>query len=80
MAEKWDVFLFFLGLMTIAAIADTAGFFDWTAAIAVKLSGGNGKRLFLNVFILGTIITTFLSNDATALILTPVLLAHFVSG
>lgn len=69
---KWEVYFFFLGLMTIAAIADSAGFFDWTAALAVKLAGGKGHRLFLNVFLLGTLITTFLSNDATALILTPV--------
>ncbi|MBN9386765.1 MAG: arsenic transporter [Chloroflexi bacterium] len=69
---KWDVFLFFLGLMTIAAVADNAGFFDWAAAVAMKLAGGNGFRLFLNVFLLGALISTFLSNDATALILTPV--------
>ncbi len=69
---KWDVFLFFLGLMTIAAIADNAGFFDWAAAVAMQLARGSGLRLFLNVFILGALISTFLSNDATALILTPV--------
>ncbi len=72
LADKWDVFLFFLGLMTIAAVADSAGFFDWTAALALKLAHGNGLRLFLNIFGLGAIISTFLSNDATALILTPV--------
>ncbi|HEX2914758.1 MAG TPA: ArsB/NhaD family transporter [Chloroflexia bacterium] len=72
LADKWDVFLFFLGLMTIAAIADSAGFFDWTSAVAVKLAKGSGLRLFLNVFLLGALISTFLSNDATALILTPV--------
>lgn len=69
---KWDVFLFFLGLMTIAAVADSAGFFDWAAALAMQLAKGSGLRLFLNVFILGAVISTFLSNDATALILTPV--------
>jgi arsenical pump membrane protein len=72
LAGKWDVFLFFLGLMTIAAVADSAGFFDWTAAVALKLAGGSGLRLFLNIFALGALISTFLSNDATALILTPV--------
>ncbi len=72
LGEKWDVFLFFLGLMIIAAIADSARFFDWTAAMAVKFAKGSGVRLFLNVFLLGALISTFLSNDATALILTPV--------
>src|SRR5947209_5003766 len=61
---KWDVFLFFLGLMTIAAVADNAGFFDWAAAVAMQLAKGSGLRLFLNVFILGALISTFLSNDA----------------
>jgi arsenical pump membrane protein len=70
--DRWDVFLFFLGLMTIAAVADSAGFFDWAAAAAMQLAKGSGLRLFLNVFILGALISTFLSNDATALILTPV--------
>ncbi len=72
LGSQWDVFLFFLGLMTIAAIADTAGFFDWTAAWAVKLAKCSGRRLFINVFLLGVLLCTFLSNDATALILTPV--------
>ena len=67
--DRWDVFLFFLGLMTIAAVADSAGFFDWAAAAAMQLAKGSGLRLFLNVFILGALISTFLSNDATALIL-----------
>src|SRR3954452_11041535 len=64
LAGKWDVFLFFLGLMTIAAVADSAGFFDGTAAMALKLAGGSGLRLFLNIFALGALISTFLSNDA----------------
>lgn len=72
LAEKWDVFLFFLGLMTIAVAAESAGFFEWAAALAGKWSGGSGLRLFVNVFLLGTVISTFFSNDATALILTPV--------
>lgn len=71
-AREWNLFLFFLGLMVTAAVADMAGFFDWAAALAVKAAGGSGRRLLLNVLVLGTLITTFLSNDATAVILTPV--------
>jgi arsenical pump membrane protein len=68
----WNVFLFFLGMMTLAALADNAGFFNWTAALAAQSAKGSTRRLFLNVFILGALISTFLSNDATALILTPI--------
>jgi arsenical pump membrane protein len=66
-----NVFGFFLGLMAIAALADTAGVFEWLAALAARTAHGSARRLFVNVFLLGALITVFLSNDATALILTP---------
>lgn len=71
-ASEWNLFLFFLGLMLTAAVADMAGFFDWAASLAAAAAGGSGRRLLFNVFVLGAVITTFLSNDATAIILTPV--------
>lgn len=70
--SEWNVFGFFLGLMTIAAVADRAGFFDAIAFGAARLSGGSALRLYLAVFAIGALITAILSNDATALILTPV--------
>ncbi len=69
---QWNVFLFFFGMMLIAAIADLAGFFDWAGSLAAAASRGSGRLLLLNVFVVGILISTFLSNDATALILTPV--------
>lgn len=74
-ASEWNLFLFFLGLMMIAAVADMSGFFDWTATLAAASARGSGRRLLFNVFIVGALITTFLSNDATAVILTPVVYA-----
>jgi len=71
-AGEWNLFLFFLGLMLTAAVADMAGFFDWAAALAARAAAGSGRRLLLGVLLLGAVITTFLSNDATAIILTPV--------
>jgi arsenical pump membrane protein len=70
--SEWNLFLFFFGLMLTAAVADMAGFFDWAAGLAAAAAGGSGRRLLFNVFVLGAVITTFLSNDATAIILTPV--------
>ncbi|MBI3943302.1 MAG: arsenic transporter [Chloroflexi bacterium] len=69
---NWNVFGFFLGLMVISAIADSAGFFDWAAVRAADTCRGQPRRLFINIFLIGTLISTFLSNDATALLLTPV--------
>jgi arsenical pump membrane protein len=70
--RDWNTFLFFLGMMTLSALAETAGLFDWLAVQAARLAGASAARLFLNVFILGTLISMIFSNDATALILTPV--------
>src|SRR3989442_1676061 len=72
LAHDWNTFFFFLGLMSISVLAEVAGFFDWLAAIAARLSGNSARRLFLNTFLLGSLISMFLSNDATALILTPI--------
>jgi arsenical pump membrane protein len=70
--DNLGVLLFFLGLMLISIVADKAGFFEWCAHRAVKFAGGNGPALLAIVFGLGTLITAFFSNDATALILTPI--------
>jgi arsenical pump membrane protein len=68
----WNVFFFFLGMMTISALVDAAGLFDWLASQAATLAKGSTRHLLLNIFLLGCLISLVLSNDATALILTPV--------
>ena len=72
LAAQANVYGFFLGLMTIAALADQASVFDLCATLIARVSGGSGLRLYLGVFVLGTLTTMFLSNDATALMLTPI--------
>jgi arsenical pump membrane protein len=59
-------------MMALSALAEAAGLFDWLAVQAARLAGQSAARLFLNVFLLGTLISMVLSNDATALILTPI--------
>ncbi len=70
--QDWNTFFFFLGMMSLSALAEVAGLFDWLAVQAARLSGNSSRRLFLNTFFLGTLISMILSNDATALILTPI--------
>jgi arsenical pump membrane protein len=72
---EWNIYGFFLGLMTIAAIADQAGIFEVLANQTGRLAKGSARRLFLGVFLVGALLTAFLSNDATALILTPAVYA-----
>ncbi len=71
--RDWNTFLFFLGMMGLSALAEAAGLFDWLATQAARLSKNSAKRLFFNTFLLGSLITMLLSNDATALILTPII-------
>jgi arsenical pump membrane protein len=70
--RDWNTFLFFLGMMGLSALAETSGLFEWLAVKSARLARRSAARLFLNVFLLGTTITLIFSNDATALILTPV--------
>ena len=70
--RDWNTFLFFLGMMALSALAVAAGLFDWLAVQAARFAGESAGRLFLNVFLLGSLISMLLSNDATALILTPI--------
>ena len=67
LVNNLNVLGFFLGLMIVAAIAESAGLFAAITEKAVALSQGSGRRLLLIVFGVGIVITTFLSNDATAL-------------
>ena len=68
----WNVFCFFLGMMALSALAEQAGFFDWAAAHVARLAHSSQSRLLIGILLLGTATSTLLSNDATALILTPI--------
>jgi arsenical pump membrane protein len=70
-----DVYLFLVGMMLLAELARYQGLFDWLAAFAVQQSKGSSSRLFVLVYGVGTIVTIFLSNDATAVVLTPAVYA-----
>src|SRR5271166_2383974 len=47
LAAQANVYGFFLGLMTIAALADQASVFDLCATLIARVSGGSGLRLYL---------------------------------
>jgi arsenical pump membrane protein len=66
-----DVYLFLTGMMLLAELARQEGLFDWLAAWAASLARGSPSRLFGLVYGVGIVVTVFLSNDATAVVLTP---------
>ena len=73
--EGTDVYLFLTGMMLLSETARREGLFDWLAVEAVLHARGSPTRLFLLVYIVGTIVTVFMSNDATAVVLTPAVFA-----
>jgi arsenical pump membrane protein len=74
-AKGSDVYLFLIGMMLIAEIAREERLFDWLAAIATRMAKGSPLRLFALIYVVGTVVTAFLSNDATAVVLTPAVAA-----
>ncbi|CAM2733946.1 MULTISPECIES: arsenic transporter [Methylobacterium] len=70
-----DVYLFLVGMMLLAEIARKEGLFDWLAGLAVRAAKGSPTRLFLLIYLVGTVVTVFLSNDACAVVLTPAVYA-----
>ncbi len=70
-----DVYLFLTGMMILAELAREEGVFDWVADLAARRSDGCPKRLFLLIYAAGVVVTVLLSNDATAVVLTPAVLA-----
>jgi arsenical pump membrane protein len=73
-AEGTDVYLFLIGMMLLSELARERGVFDWVASVSVRSANGSCSRLFLLVYAAGTLVTIFMSNDATAVVLTPAIL------
>ncbi|MBP1852859.1 arsenic transporter [Rhizobium halophytocola] len=74
-AKGFDVYLFLLGMMMLSELARQEGLFDWLASIATHHAGGSPRRLFSLIYMTGVATTVFLSNDATAVVLTPAVYA-----
>jgi len=74
-AKGFDVYLFLAGMMLLAEVARREGLFDWLAAHAARRARGSATRLFGLVYGVGVLVTAFLSNDATAVVLTPAVAA-----
>ncbi len=70
-----DVYLFLSGMMLASELARHEGLFDYVAAVAARRANGSAARLFLLIYCVGTVVTILMSNDATAVVLTPAVLA-----
>ena len=74
-AKGADVYMFLTGMMLLSELARSEGLFDYLAGAATRFSKGSPSRLFLLVYLVGVVVTVFLSNDATAVVLTPAVFA-----
>lgn len=70
-----DVYFFLIGMMLLSALARDNGIFDWVASVATHAAKASCSRLFALIYGVGTVVTICMSNDATAVVLTPAVLA-----
>jgi arsenical pump membrane protein len=75
LSEGIDVYLFLAGMMILAEIAREEKVFDWAASFAATHARNSPQRLFALVYGVGIAVTGLLSNDATAVVMTPAVLA-----
>jgi arsenical pump membrane protein len=73
--EGRDVYLFLAGMMILAELARENGVFEWLADVAASHARQSCWRLFALIYLVGAVVTALLSNDATAVVLTPAVLA-----
>ncbi|KMT23094.1 ArsB/NhaD family transporter [Clostridium cylindrosporum] len=72
-SNVWNAALSLISIMIISLVLDDIGFFKWSALTMVLTSEGNKFKLFLNLIILGSLISVFFNNDGAILILTPII-------
>ena len=70
-----DVYLFLIGMMLLSELAREHGVFDWLSSAAINGANGSCARLFTLIYGIATLVTIFMSNDATAVVLTPAILS-----
>src|SRR5512139_1347383 len=61
-----------LGMMILVAMLEPTGFFEYLAVLAARASGGKPLRLFLLLGSITTVLSMFLDNVTTVVLIAPV--------
>jgi Na+/H+ antiporter NhaD/arsenite permease-like protein len=70
-----NVIFLLAGMMVIAAVLARTGFFEWLAIRSVRLSRGEPFRLLLILGLVTAVLSAFLDNVTTVVLMTPITLS-----
>ena len=67
-----NVIYLLIGMMVIVNILASTGLFEWIAIVVARLAGGNGVRLLLLLCFVTAVLSAFLDNVTTIILIAPV--------
>ncbi len=68
----WDVLFLLIGMMIIIACTKSSGMYQYLAVKTAKLAKGNPIRIMLMLFVVTAVLSAFLPNVTTIMIILPV--------
>ena len=71
---EYDTLALLFGMMVMVGIFSNTGFFEWAALLAYKLSRGKVWRLTIILCLFTAVVSAFLDNVTTILLVVPVTL------
>lgn len=73
-AIDFNVIFLLAGMMVLAGILKRTGFFQWVAIRSVKIAGGEPYRLLVVLSVVAAVLSAFLDNVTTVVLIAPVTL------
>ncbi len=74
-AVDWNVIFLLAGMMVIAGALRQTGFFRWLGVHSVRVSQGHPLRLLIALSLTTAVLSAFLDNVTTVVLMTPVVLS-----